>query len=118
MADTKEGREEQAKHEQERQLEWEIRQARERADEPEPPAVETEEFEDWPPTCHRRGCDDPATFLVLERYLEETGKGPVEARAFLCRAHTAEESPTNLDRAYSDYVFRVESIELPDESET
>ncbi|WP_209438349.1 hypothetical protein [Natronococcus sp. JC468] len=61
--------------------------------------------------CHRRGCDEPARFRVLERYQEETGKGAVEAEAVLCRRHTREESPANLDGAYEDYVFRVEPLE-------
>jgi hypothetical protein len=61
--------------------------------------------------CHRRGCDEPARFLVLERYLEETGQGAVEAKAALCRGHTAEESPVNLEDAYENYIFRVEPIE-------
>lgn len=60
--------------------------------------------------CHRRGCDEPARFVVLERYQEDTGKGAVEAEAALCRDHTDEESPVNLDGAYDDYVFRVEPI--------
>ena len=60
--------------------------------------------------CHRRGCDEPASFVVLERYQEETGKGAVEAEAALCRDHTDEESPANLGGAYDDYVFRVEPI--------
>jgi len=62
------------------------------------------------PTCDRRSCDETAAFRVLERYLEDTGKGPVEAETVLCRAHTDEESPVNLDAAYPDYVFRVEPI--------
>jgi hypothetical protein len=67
------------------------------------------------PTCHRRGCTEPASFVVLERYQEETGHGAVEAEAFLCRDHTDEESPTNLEGVYADYVFRVEPIgEAPD----
>ncbi|WP_255170220.1 hypothetical protein [Natrononativus amylolyticus] len=60
--------------------------------------------------CHRRDCDEPAAFVVRERYQEETGQGAVEAVATLCRAHTAEEHPTNLDGAYPDYVFRVEPL--------
>ncbi|ELZ04894.1 hypothetical protein [Natrialba asiatica] len=60
--------------------------------------------------CHRRGCDEPAAFVVLERYQEETGKGAVEAEAVLCRAHTAEEHPTNLDGVYAEYVFRVDPL--------
>jgi len=62
------------------------------------------------PTCDRRSCDETAAFHVLERYQEDTGKGAVEAETVLCRAHTDEESPVNLDAAYSDYVFRVEPI--------
>lgn len=68
------------------------------------------ERENAPRTCHRRGCTEPVEFVVLERYQEETGQGAVEAAAFLCRDHTAEESPTNLDGAYADYVFRVEPV--------
>ncbi|MFC4408623.1 hypothetical protein [Haloarchaeobius iranensis] len=64
-----------------------------------------------PSRCHRRGCDEPATFEVLERYQEETGHGPVEATAVLCREHTDDESPSNLDAAYDGYVFRV--VPLP-----
>ncbi|MFC4245985.1 hypothetical protein ACFOZ7_03085 [Natribaculum luteum] len=63
-----------------------------------------------PRTCHRRDCDEPAAFVVLERYQEETGHGAVEAEAVLCRTHTAEEHPTNLDGVYADYVFRVEPL--------
>ena len=63
-----------------------------------------------PRECHRRGCSEPATFVVLERYQEETGQGAVEATADLCREHTAEESPTNLDGSYADYVFRVDPL--------
>jgi hypothetical protein len=120
MADTKRGREEQARHEERRQREREIEQARERSDESEPPTdrstgrdeAETEDA-DAPSggrTCHRRGCDRPAAFVVTERYLEDTGHGAVEATAELCRDHTAEESPTRLDDAYPDYVFRVEPL--------
>ena len=71
---------------------------------------------DAPRTCHRRGCDEPAAFAVLERYQEETGKGAVEAEAFLCRDHTDEESPANLDSAYDDYVFRVVPVSARAES--
>ena len=62
------------------------------------------------PVCDRRNCDERAAFAVLERYQEETGKGAVEAETVLCREHTHEESPTNLDAAYPEYVFRVEPI--------
>jgi len=113
MPDTKDGREDQARNAENRQRERAVREARERADEPEPAAPADAEFldgNDGPPDCHRRGCGEPAAFLVLERYLEETGAGPVEARAALCRAHTAEEAPTNLDRAYPDYTFRVDPL--------
>ncbi|MEF8843167.1 MAG: hypothetical protein V5A62_16330 [Haloarculaceae archaeon] len=109
MADTKEGREKQARTAEKRQREREIREARERSDEVEPPS-EVLDDADSPPECHRRGCTEPASFVVLERYQEETGQGAVEARAFLCREHTAEESPVNLDRAYPDYVFRVDPL--------
>lgn len=63
------------------------------------------------PECHRRGCTERATFVVLERYQEETGHGAVEAEVVLCQEHAAEESPTNLDGSYVDYVFRVEPLE-------
>ncbi|MBZ6497070.1 hypothetical protein [Natrinema longum] len=63
------------------------------------------------PECHRRGCTERATFGVLERYQEETGHGAVEAEAALCHEHAAEESPTNLDGSYADYVFRVEPLQ-------
>jgi len=67
------------------------------------------------PECHRRGCTTSAAFVVLERYQEETGHGAVEAEAVLCQEHAAEESPTNLDSSYADYVFRVEPLqETPD----
>ncbi|QCC46775.1 hypothetical protein [Halobellus limi] len=119
MADTKEGREKQAADEARRQRERALKEALARADEAEPAADERGEASgeegdslDLPLTCHRRNCDQPAEFLVLERYQEETGKGAVEATAALCRAHTDEESPTNLDGAYDEYVFRV--VPLPE----
>ena len=119
MADTKEGREKQADDEERRQRERELSEARERADEPEPtddppdPDGIRRGREERPAStreCHRRGCTETVAFLVLERYQEETGHGAVEAEAALCREHTAEESPTNLDGVYSDYVFRVDPI--------
>lgn len=110
MADTKRGREEQARHEERRQREREIEEARERADEPAPPTEDEAGEGVEGPSCHRRGCDRPASFVVLERYLEDTGHGPVEATATLCVEHTREESPTRLDDAYDDYVFRVEPL--------
>ncbi|MGQ4557571.1 hypothetical protein [Halobellus sp. GM3] len=105
MADTKRGREAQAAREEQRQVQREIAEARERGEELEPP--------ESPRECHRRGCHEPAEFLVLERYLEETQQGPVEATAYLCPEHTEEEYPTNLDRAYDDYVFLIEPFEQP-----
>lgn len=63
--------------------------------------------------CHRRDCDAPAEFQVLERYQEETGHGAVEAEANLCQIHTAQESPANLDGAYDEYVFRVQPLNDP-----
>lgn len=63
--------------------------------------------------CHRRNCDAPAEFHVLERYQEETGHGAVEAEANLCQTHTAQESPVNLDGAYEEYLFRVQPISDP-----
>lgn len=50
------------------------------------------------------------TFVVLERYQEETGHDAVEAKAALCREHTVKECPTDLDGVYEAYVFRVEPI--------
>lgn len=127
MADTKRGRDKQARDADNRQREWELEQALDRVDEAEPPLDEQDEAEETqrehdrptaPRECHRRDCTEPATFVVLERYQEETGHGAVEAKAFLCRVHTAEESPTNLDGAYSDYVFRVEALPETDDTET
>lgn len=83
-------------------------------DEEDRDASETRRAENGEPAspreCHRRGCAEPAAFVVLERYQEETGHGAVEAVAALCRTHTAEEGPANLDGAYPDYVFRVEPL--------
>ena len=120
MADTKEGRDKQARDAEKRQRQRDLKDAQERGDEAEPPrdvsdvADETRREEsdpqDSPRTCHRRDCDEPAAFVVLERYQEETGQGAVEAEAYLCQEHTTEESPTNLDGAYPDYVFRVVPI--------
>jgi hypothetical protein len=120
MVDTKQGREDQADDEERRQRERALGEARDRADEPEPSADdgtghdearrEEDEQSGSPGECHRRGCTEPATFLVRERYQEDTGHGAVESEAALCRAHTAEESPANLDGVYPDYVFRVEPI--------
>ncbi|SNR24760.1 hypothetical protein [Halorubrum vacuolatum] len=105
MADTKSGRAEQARNQERRRIERDVAEALERGDEPEP-------ADDTPVECYRRNCRELAAFSVTERYQEETGKGAVEATARLCEIHTAEESPTNLDKAYADYVFRVEP--LPD----
>lgn len=116
MADDKRGRDKKARDKDTRQREQELQEARARADESEPPRSgddtgrEGDEATDSPPTCHRRGCPEPAMFLVLERYQEETGQGAVEATAFLCEAHTDDEGPANLDSSYADYVFRIESI--------
>lgn len=63
-----------------------------------------------PDSCHRRDCDRPATFHILERYQEETGHGAVEAKAHLCKSHTVDESPANLDGAYEEYVFQVRPL--------
>ena len=121
MADTKEGRENQAADEERRQRERALKEALARTDEAEPPADDRGEPAtsgedgdsiDVPLTCHRRNCEESAEFLVLERYQEETGKGAVEATAALCRDHTDEESPTNLDGVYDEYVFRV--VPLPE----
>ena len=120
MADTKRSREEQARDEMDRQREREIEEARDRADEAEPPPVERNEDEgtqqaaddqqDSSRACHRRGCNEVAAFVVTERYQEDTGHGAVEAEAALCREHAAEESPSNLDGAYADYVFLVQPV--------
>jgi hypothetical protein len=127
MADTKDGREKQARDADRRQREREIAEARARADEVEPPEEEVEASEaeaaavDASQTderelaaaslrCHRRGCEELAAFVVLERYQEETGHGAVEAEALLCPDHTREEGPTNLDGVYDGYVFRVDPI--------
>ncbi|MFW5903405.1 MAG: hypothetical protein ACOCS7_01560 [Halolamina sp.] len=113
MADDKTARDKQADDVERRQRVRELDEALDRADELEPHRAEQNEGDDHPDsprTCHRRGCNEPATFLVLERYQEETGHGTVEATAALCREHTAEESPTNLDDAGSDYVFHIEPL--------
>jgi hypothetical protein len=122
MADTKKGREKQARDAETRQQERDVAEFRERADEPEPEppradegAEEAEAADETesPRTCHRRGCEEPAAFVVLERYQEDTGHGAVEAEALLCREHTEEESPVNLDGVYEEYVFRVEPLRSP-----
>lgn len=110
MGDTKEGREHQAKHSEKRQRAWELEEELARADEMPP------EESEGPPVCHYRGCNELATFRVVERYQEETGHGAVTAEALLCEAHADDESPTNLDNAYPEYVFRVEP--LPDAFES
>lgn len=63
--------------------------------------------------CHRRDCQAPAEFQVLERYQEETGQGAVEAEANLCQTHAGQESPVNLDGTYEEYVFRVQPLADP-----
>ncbi|MFB6282113.1 MAG: hypothetical protein ABEH40_08845 [Haloferacaceae archaeon] len=112
MPDTKDGREKQARDEENRQREREVAEARERADEPEPPVADEAPANDGdaPPACHRRGCAEPATFVVRERYREGGGHGAVEAEARLCTAHAAEEHPTNLDPEYADYAFRIDPL--------
>lgn len=130
MADDKRGREKQAADAERRQRERALEEALERADESEPTSPETPETDETAAEeeetaadangsreCHRRGCSEPAAFVVRERYLEETGHGAVVAEAFLCEEHAAEESPTNLDPAYPEYVFAVEPI-TEDEAET
>ncbi|GAA0238779.1 hypothetical protein ACFFQF_28690 [Haladaptatus pallidirubidus] len=119
MADTKKSRNKQARDEENRQRAWEVEQARERIDETEPrdqqgkaneTQYEEDEYSDSPHVCHRRECDEIARFVVLERYQEETGHGTVKSEAKLCRKHTAEESPTNLDDASAEYLFRVDPL--------
>ena len=97
MADTKQGRDKQAHDKANRQQERELRDA----DETEPPRASD------PEGCYRRNCEEPATFVVVERYQEETGHGLVEAWAELCTDHAAEERPANLDAADADYMFSV-----------
>lgn len=120
MADDRSGRDEKALDEERRQRERALSQEIDCGDEAEPPVEQPDasgvighEGKVDPPAsgnCHRRGCAEPAAFVVLERYQEETGQGAVEATAALCRGHTAEERPTNLDRSYAEYVFRVTPI--------
>jgi hypothetical protein len=107
MGDTKTGREKQAHDAENRQREREVAEELARTDERPPP-----DDPDEPRVCHYRGCTELATFRVLERYQEETGHGAVTAEALVCQAHADDESPTNLDNAYDEYVFRVEP--LPD----
>src|SRR6056297_1618668 len=73
MADTKQGRDKQAHDEAKRQRERDLEEARKRGDEAEPPADDS----DAAVTCYRRGCTQPAAFVVLERYQEEGGHGAV-----------------------------------------
>ncbi len=120
MADDRSGRNEKALNDDRRQRERALAEELDRAEESEPldqqpddPSVTPREGGSDPATtreCHRRGCAEPAAFVVLERYQEETGQGAVEAMAALCREHTAEERPTNLDGSYAEYVFRVTPI--------
>ncbi|MEF8851931.1 MAG: hypothetical protein V5A44_02710 [Haloarculaceae archaeon] len=120
MADTKDGREKQARNADRRQREREVAEARARADEVEPAegeqavvdADQTDErdLSDVSLRCHRRSCEELAEFVVLERYQEDTGHGAVEAEALLCRDHTDKEGPANLDGVYDGYVFRVDPI--------
>jgi len=111
MPDTKRGRESQARTADDRQRERDVREERERGDEPEPPdgTVDADDKETGR-TCRRRDCEARATFRVVERYQEETGVGAVTAEAYLCRDHTAEEGPANLDGAYDGYLFRIEPL--------
>ncbi|WP_129113609.1 hypothetical protein [Halegenticoccus tardaugens] len=120
MADTKQSRDKKAHDKENRQRERELEEARDRLNETEPPRDHQEEPDetqsketnspDPPRTCHRRGCEEPATFVVLERYQEETGHGAVEAEALLCQEHTVEEHPVNLESSYADYVFRIKPL--------
>jgi len=106
MADTKSGRDKQARDAERRQIQRDIggpRTRRRTGADPDPPTE-----------CHRRGCSEPVAFSVTERYQEETGAGAVEATAFLCVDHTAVESPMNLDDAYEGYVFHVEPVAAGD----
>lgn len=105
MGDTKSGREEQAHDAEKRQRERELAEELARGDELPPPSDPDE-----PQVCHYRGCTELATYRVLERYQEETGKGAVTAEALVCETHADDESPTNLRRAYAEYVFLVEPL--------
>lgn len=109
MVDTERGREKRTRNAARHQRERKIQRARHRVDGPEA-ARERASEDGRPKRCHRRDCDEPPAFLVLERYLEDSGHGAVEATAALCREHTAEESPTRLDDVYAGYVFRVEPL--------
>ncbi|MFC7116233.1 hypothetical protein ACFQH2_16555 [Natronoarchaeum sp. GCM10025703] len=108
MADDRNSRDKQARDADERQRQRELTEAVERGDEKEPPREEV--VAEPPQECHRRGCTESPDFVVVERYQEETGHGAVEATAFLCREHTREESPANLDGVYPGYRFRVEPL--------
>lgn len=66
-----------------------------------------------PGECKRRNCHAESIFLVREQYLEETGKGLVEATARLCQKHTRQEQPTNLDPVTPDYHFEVRPLTPP-----
>ena len=63
-----------------------------------------------PGECQRRDCRNDAVFLVRETYLEETGKGLVEATARLCHEHTRQEHPTNLEPTTAEYLFEVTAL--------
>ncbi|WP_255198721.1 hypothetical protein [Halorarius litoreus] len=104
MGDTKAGRERQALKAERQQRDRELQEALARVEEAEPA------LDEGPRICHYRGCTELATFLVVERYLEETGHGSVTAEAAMCQAHADDESPTNLDHAYSGYLFKVEPL--------
>ena len=104
MGDTKRSREKQARTGEKRQRERDLREELARTDENEPAPVGV------PPECHYRDCSELAAFLVVERYLEETGQGSVTAEAAMCATHADDESPTNLDSAYSGYLFKIEPL--------
>ncbi|WP_328517208.1 hypothetical protein [Haladaptatus caseinilyticus] len=100
MADDKKSRNKQSHDEENRQRVWEVEQAHERMDETKSRDEQNEadesrderkENSDSPRKCHRRECDEPAKFVALERYQEETDHGSVEAEASPCQRHTAEE---------------------------
>lgn len=70
----------------------------------------SQDMDSDPGECHQRNCQNEAVFLVREKYLEETGKGLVEATARLCQEHTHQESPINIDPITPEYLFEVTAL--------
>ncbi len=71
MADTENGREKQADDENRRE----------------------DGVPDSLPECHRRGCTEMATFVVLERYQEEPGTVPLRQRPFSVKSMPTKRVP-------------------------